>query len=193
MARSQLRIKNETRYSTRDLRRFFTAGLRALGASEEKWIKVRYSRGSVAGLAEIGRDDRQGYRIWMLPDRPVAIVTGSDGRVVRTPIAQMGASRLAAFASTFEHEIAHTLGISHREMSHAPAGGEWWVGLTIRVMPEPIKIPAVERREARARTHVEKLEQQLARTQRLLKKWRARVRYYNKRSERKAAAAPKEK
>jgi len=181
MAKSPLKIKNKTRYSTRDLRRFFTAGLRALGASELKTIDVAYSRGArVHGRArypspDIWSSNSQGLFIWMtLPARASFL-------------------KLLELAQVFEHEIGHTLGLRHREMqSWWTLGCPWAEGLTIRHLDAPIQraVPAPERREARARAHIARLETQLVRTQRLLRKWRAKVRYYDKRNER-IAAAPK--
>jgi len=172
MAKSPLVIKNETRYSTRDLRRFFTAGLRHLGAQEGRTITVVYHR-----------------RGWQWAGTHASYWPGTHIKMTLPKIpAQLS---LLDMARIFEHEVGHTLGLRHREMpSWSTLTPTWHEGLTIRYKaPAPrVVVPVAERREVRARAHLVRLEKQLVRTQRLLRKWRGKVRYYDNRNERRAAA-----
>src|SRR5262245_45590826 len=108
MSGSLPRIVNKTRYRTDDLRRFFRAGLEAMGASIEKTVHVH----------EIGGKLRR-HRTWgrlgsFDADSP------REGGVV-----SMGLSRedplLGAYGRTtagvFHHEVLHNLGLRHSDMA----------------------------------------------------------------------------
>lgn len=168
-----LRIKNETDYLTIDLRRFFMAGLAAKGASTDKFIRVIYGRGAAHhGYAhlgvQVGRQHIEANWIQISLPRDAAKLD------------------LLKLAQVFEHEVDHNLGLQHGEMQ------DWWTlapvwqeELVIRVsarvlVPPPPRLSVRAYREARARAMLAKWEKKQERVAKLIKKWKAKVRYYER-------------
>lgn len=177
--RSRLLLTNETRYSSRDLRSFFLAGMHAMGVKTSKRVRVSYSHKSMQwGCASIGT-------IY----KPGALKSGYtrvEGSFVHMTLPPPDRLDLRDFARTFEHELLHNLGVNHGDMTEAqrycrgdlPA---WAQGRELREATPKPTVPAVVLREARARAHLEKHETALAREQKLVRKWRAKVAYYDRR------------
>lgn len=166
-------IKNRTRYRTADLTRLFRDGAREVGLPRTPLdVQVVYSRnGSVTGCAWLPRRGEQyGRRVRM--------------RLPRNP----GHLNMKELAQVWFHELQHVMGLRHREMK------KWFAlevhfheGLTVGVQddaPKPGRSERmgalVQRRADKAKRRVAALEAKLFRTERLLKKWRARVAYYEK-------------
>jgi len=185
-----MRVINHTKYKTADLAAFFRAGLKAqVGAEWKSYIIEVFPRGrrrvSKAGI---------GYRrIWMVlytraDARDVEWLQRIDGRPHpprRVDIEQ--------FARVFDHEIGHTLGLRHKDMTAWQDGPPptWCAGLEIRPKATtalPTADDRITKREEHVRRMVEQWRRRLASAQRTLAKWRRKARYY----ERRAAAAPKE-
>lgn len=96
-------LENHSGWDTKDLARFFARGLRALGVRRHKLIVVVASPIRSRGCAEVGEKAfanrlREGE----------AIV------IAMAPPARFSVRRLARL---FEHEVTHTLGLEHEEMS----------------------------------------------------------------------------
>lgn len=168
-----MRIQNNTKYSTADLRKFFNAGLTHMGADRDKWISVFYSKSRhVHGRACIGGSFGAGTWIEMwLPRGPHPLDLTSVARV-------------------FEHEVAHSLGVRHEDMDVdvrvCRQSVMWHEGLTIGVVEATkTKVDHVARREAHARRMLERWERKLKLAKTRFSKWSTKVRYY----ERRAAAA----
>lgn len=179
----KLTIKNQTRWSTRELRKIIRAAVRENEITGDAiHVDVRYARGQ-----------HYGY-----PD----VIGGNAGRthvILKMPRGE--AIDMARSMVVVEHEFYHTrlfrtIGRhTHRDFPRrilkwweATGVPEWAAGLTLHHVEVPKKtrseaaVSAVERREARARAHVERLEVEITRKQKLLKKWRDKVRYYDKRT-----------
>lgn len=63
-----MKLVNKTEYSSRDLRKFFLAGLKAEGARTNKYILVKYKRGpGIHGCATIGHYGEENYIEMKLP------------------------------------------------------------------------------------------------------------------------------
>jgi hypothetical protein len=177
----RLKLANKTHYSTRDLRRFFYAGLRALGAEANKIIEVDYCRRRTVD----GHDGRAHYgnfyaARWMrfgLPRSPAELDLGKLARVLR-------------------HENAHNLGLKHGEMEpdlrycQGPDPG-WIAGLSISVKPtkaRPLAPPVREVRYASVCARLGRWTKTRDRAERAIQKLTIKKRYY----ERTLALAAKE-
>lgn len=110
-----MRVINHSVYRTEDLKRFFHAGLKALGAKAGTEITVLPSdRGYTHGIAEVG------------------------GKRITLGIAPPSRHSMRKLARIFEHEVFHTLGVRHRSMTYREywsLGGvpHWAKGLNVRV------------------------------------------------------------
>jgi len=182
-----MKVRNLTDYRTDDLRKIFAAGLKAEGASlRDTFILVVYIQGSsVSGRASLGRwtgnvnrgarklspEYRSCYWIRMELPRP-----GKKINLFDRP------SMIKELAQVLVHEIGHNLELQHREM--APLVSievPWAEGLQLRVKdkkPKPTLADRANKRESHVRKMVDKYERQLARTERLLKKWRKKLKHY---------------
>lgn len=161
--KARLTLVNQTRYSTRDLRRFFLRGLDAMthGHRTDKHIVVVYSRrGRVWGCA--GVSDRlqpsQGMR-FALPVRNLDL--DSFGRVLR-------------------HENAHNLGLLHGEMDWdlrycMGPDPEWVAGLTISLKPERVPKPKPTMVDVQGQRHARVVER-IGKWTRRLKSIQSRLR-----------------
>jgi len=191
----KLRIQNYTAYRTVDLRRFFTAGLRAMVVTRSKTIEVRYrsgrltcSRATLGAFEEVSAVDADG-----LPSKKWRL---DEGRWIRMLIGKPSPSGpdLRRFARVFEHEVLHNKGVGHREMTPAQWRCDeplpkWADGLVIRLKEVKAKPTAADRvagRAEHAREMLAAYERKQKRVATLLKKWRAKVRYYERRAAAKA-------
>jgi hypothetical protein len=184
----RLRITNHTRWSTRSLRTLITAGMNHVGVTGPKHFSIEYrtrrTPGCSHGEAAVGRQT---------PWHDGAVVV-HEAINVQLYLPRVDESlSVVQLAQVIEHELMHTRGWKHRDMvPHWSLPVPWAEGYAVAWCPPPPKpthqqATAAVQREARARRHVARLEAQALRTARLLAKWRARVRYYD----RKAAASTK--
>jgi hypothetical protein len=172
-----MKLINRTRYSKADLRRFFAAGIKAMGASTDKCIMVFYRGKRKRSRAEYPFADGEGYHVWMVLPRENA-----DGSLPQ--------SELPRLACVFEHEIAHTLGVRHAEMDYESkyATGDlptWAQGLTIAAKPSPAAPTPTDRaraREAHARKMLERAQHRLKISQACVQRWRRKVSYYDRKT-----------
>lgn len=150
--RIELRVLNSTAYSTRDLRRLFLAGMRAIGAEQPKTLVVRYGRrpaaGSrvawrISGRAIIGARGRSWHGTVLVTPR----IEG--GRVwLKLPREYPGDEMIPELARTIIHELWHSLGWRHREMPpDERMDVSWAEGLTLEFKGEPTRIAAGPRRK----------------------------------------------
>lgn len=211
-----MKLINRTDYDTGDLRAFILAGLRAMGADEDKTITVREwsHEGYHTGHASYPKVIRQSWKVSPsgVGEKPVAIET-RQGQTITLRIPRDPAKLdLAEFALLIEHEVGHTLGLRHREMSDEvrwcgrgkdqksiPQLPAWAVGLVVRrteatapvaapvvdapppVDPEIRKAEMVARREEHARLKLAEWERKARAAVKLARKYRAKVRYYERR------------
>jgi hypothetical protein len=182
----KLKLENKTAYSTKDLRAFLRAGLRAYGARSDKVVVVRYQRvvwravgqDGVAygpsGRGQVGRPGREARHIWLhLPRDPAALSVGD-------------------LAHTLYHEVLHNRGARHRDMTPEQMRWDgtpapWTEGLSIGLEParprpsrEERAARLVEEREAHAREMLARAERRKKLADTVAKRWRKRVRYYER-------------
>lgn len=187
-----MKVDNFTAYRTADLRRFFAAGLRAMNAKSDKTIEVEYrTNARHICWAAMGRV----VRTTVVDDDGVTVrpFKTYEGRWIRMLLPKPGEPvDVRRFARVFEHEVHHTKGAQHKEMTQHQRDcdlplPEWAEGLEIRLKPEPAKLSVAERtaqriaeRETHAREMLALYETKAKRTATLLKKWRTKVRYYER-------------
>lgn len=100
-ARVPFEVVNNTGYSTADLRSFVTKGLRALGAKAPKTIVFVAAPQRSRGCAEVGSSKCASGE-----ENPVVIALAAPHKF-----------SLRRLARLFEHEITHTMGYQHKEMT----------------------------------------------------------------------------
>ncbi len=176
MRRHRLVLVNETHYETRDLRRFFVAGINALthGEWSSKHVTVVYSRrwahwrGGVWACAELGGTYPGHVMRFAVPKDPANWTVGDLARVLR-------------------HEHAHNLGIRHGDMDaelrycQGP-DPEWCAGLRVDVR-RPRARPPVDlraRRHASVLEGIARWERALRTAERRLRKLRRQDAYYRR-------------
>lgn len=96
-------LENHSGWDTKDLARLFARGLRALGVRQHKLIIVVASPIRSRGCAEIGE---KAYNRRLREGEAIVIAMA--------PPARFSMRRLARL---FEHEVTHTKGLEHEEMS----------------------------------------------------------------------------
>jgi len=221
---AKVRIINETRYRTSDLKSFFAAGLKAMGVKSNKIITVRYTRPGpwrrraatdpecqtfykttettasyAGGRAYLGRTVVRGKTALGLPKR-VLLEARHMTILLPPPGIPIDYRDLAL---TLEHEVLHLKGVQHKDMTNdqrycrgplPPWANDWFVRTEnqgIRLEPESAPLSSEERtkrrdelidqRAAKARAKLEAYERKTKRIQALCKKWREKVRYYDRR------------
>ncbi len=170
-----MKIKNETQYDTRYLRRLFMAcekyaifwKMCGPHSHKSRSIRVIKCKGqNVHGLAW--------YRTHSL--------------VMKLPINPSKPISARKVAGVYIHEVEHNSGKHHREMA------DWWKrpidfwpdeAVPMKVQKAKPKISAAAKRETQARKNLAAWQVKLARAKSFERKWRTKVRYYD----RKAAAA----
>lgn len=139
-----LKVINRTQYATEDLERFFARGLWALGCRKNKIVKVLPTKGESRGIAYVGRcrNQQRGTceaksMVFLLPP----------------PGPSMTIRRLARL---FEHEVSHTLGKRHEDMteteywSSSPSVPAWARGAVIRYrFGQRLHSPSLDEREGK--------------------------------------------
>lgn len=178
--KSRLLLKNHTDWSTRDLRRFVLAGIKAEGVEGKSWtvtVKNARQRRGCSGLASMRHP-------WMTLRIPSVRLVG-----VGKP-AMLPDYLRDDFAHVLWHEIAHTRGVEHREMTGGwdgcrrggPRGAEvaWASALTIGRKADPKRRDRkAERREA-AVTSLAAWQRKLKLAQTKVRKYRAKVQRYER-------------
>lgn len=96
-------LENHSGWDTRDLARLFARGLRALGVKRRRHIIVVASPIRSRGCAEIG-EKAYGRRL-------------REGEAIVIAMASPARFSMRRLARLFEHEVTHTLGYEHEEMS----------------------------------------------------------------------------
>lgn len=128
---------NNTGYSTEDLKRFCVSGLQALGAKAPKRILFVAAPQRSRGCAEVAESK-------CVTDKACP----SERRDVIIALAPPSRFSMRRLARLFQHEIKHTQGYQHEDMSHDVMWSlgpvpEWAKGLKIRYLRRaPGQIPA---------------------------------------------------
>lgn len=202
----KLNLTNNTGWDTRDLRRFVLAGLRSeVGKWRDYTVKVD-------NLASNARFTGWGYyyansmRLLIEPTAQSEVVfperyglkPGKRGwrRIVTMSRLELPEEIMLRVARTLAHEVQHNKGERHREMTKSCQLPVEWAhtliskGFRIRRAPQPKPKPKRDlqaERQAHAEKMLAKHESDLRRKAKLVKKWRTKVRYYERAAEKKAA------
>lgn len=164
-----MKVKNETNYDTRYLRKLFMDCERHEGTNpKHRYVRVINKRGGgVAGCA------------WL----------NSYSVTMKLPTYQ--APKAASVAQVYIHEVGHNLGLRHKEMaSYSSIDVSWLLDEDVplkKIKPPKPRPNIVEIRTAKAQKKLDEHLKKLKREQNLVKKYRIKVRYYEK----KIAASPK--
>jgi hypothetical protein len=174
-----VKVVNETGYNTNDLRKICRAAAIAMGVKQPKKVEIKHTRQRpwVHGRARYGNRSYEGYNVWLwIPQKPV------DPEKLAQSVARVMA-----------HEFMHSLGVNHKDMTkdqkYCCQSAPWAEGLVLRKkdQKEKPKETAAQRgarlREERAehaRDMLRKATTRLKRAKTIEKKWRERVRYYEK-------------
>lgn len=156
-----MRIVNKTDYKTRELRSYIIEVMRECGVNfKHYWVEIEYQRGYRRGLGSYGRP-------WM--------------KLFMTH----GRKNLMDFCYVAAHEIQHNLNVRHKEMNEAAIRAPWekYKDLWLEEHPKPkVKINPVQARAENARKYQRIWERKVKLASTMLKKWKKRVRYYEKKT-----------
>jgi len=183
----KIEIDNKTWYRSDDIRKLVRKAIAEEGLRGRDYlVQVRYARGGDIG----GYGWYHQRKIKMCIPKHESQwhpVRGSNP----TPF-EFTPARIKKFSQVVIHEFDHNRGLKHADMvSWSGIEVSWSDGLTIR-RKEEVKRTSADRvaaREAAARKKVEEYEKKIKRNQNLLKKWKGKVAYYDRKNR---AAAQKE-
>ncbi len=183
----RLRIDNQTRWDTRDLRRFILAALRHKGAGD-RHVSIGYGKhGDVGGWGSYPDNRREAS------DRRRGCREGATMRLTLPGPGWVAAHErdpidLRQLAQLLEHEIDHTLGLTHDDML------DWWTleptwhkDLIVRWRTPNQCESAVVMRERHARAMLAKADERIEKRKTQLRiaktartKWAKKVAYYDR-------------
>ncbi len=164
-----LKLVNETRWETRDLRRFALAGLRAEVGWWNHYTVAFRTRRRFLGRGYIGSNHMKLYM-------PVPAVDDDT----------LSGDNIRDLARTLAHEAMHNKGVSgHRDIDDSNRDLAWADALVnegfvihARKQTEKAKVDLRAVRAAKAQKMLAEHESKLRREQKLVRKWRQKVRYY---------------
>lgn len=161
-----LRLDNRTRWSSKDLRRFFEAGLKKLRCGP-RTVRIRYGIGrALHGWAYY---DSRILQICLPGPTYVAACQGKR----KEPL------DYKELAQTFEHEIDHTKGLTHSQMPDwKKLKPTWHKGLRIRWVEETFGLRV-------AKTRLRRAEKRFREASSARRRWKRAVRELEKRKKRK--------
>jgi hypothetical protein len=123
-------IVNHTRYSTQDLKVLLTRACAWMGCQKNKvFVLLPSTNGTTRGCAEVGPS--QLVYAYSSPGR-------RESRKIAIEIAPPSRFTISRLAKIAEHEILHTMGVTHAKMTKAAYWSlgplpEWARGLRVRV------------------------------------------------------------
>lgn len=191
----RISIKNQTRWSTADLRALYKAALKAAGASAGGALVVKNRRGAgVGGNCWLGRHGRPGLCTLRLPTpeteaRGVALSSAlaAEAQKEGAPWAPYApASFRDQVARTMHHEALHAIGARHKDMTepqmYCTQSVEWARGLALNVEPAaPVQKAAFSDKLAHARSMLARAVTRAKRAGTIEKKWARRVKMLERR------------
>lgn len=176
----KLTIENKTNYKTKDLRKLFLECMKREGV-QNCYVKVKYSRKSyINGYAWYNS-----YNVVMFFRKTkIFHIAGSNGtEYKRREITELTPEEIVRTSQVFIHELGHNRGLRHDEMvSSFNMDCSWTNEFQIRTnekKPKPKRNLKQERYE-HSQKKVKQLTTKLKRNQTLLKKWKKKVRYYER-------------
>lgn len=189
-----MRIVNKTPYRMGDLSALVRAALKAEGVDPKGYV------------VEIGPSKRRRYHRWgSQPDtatleqkhqRELGFVSGLGryySKWIRLGIPKewfgrdLARDEIEVLASVAVHEIAHNRGVRHPDMTFDArysdvVHGSWAERLVVRLAVKEVvvKQDVREKRAAHAKKMLEVHSKRLGREKNLVKRWEAKVRYYER-------------
>jgi hypothetical protein len=164
-----MKFVNNTQWNTTELRRLTLAIMKHVGVNAGRTsITINDARKDyVHGLATIGHG---WVKMW-------------------TPTPKNKPTfDVVTYTQVLEHELEHNLGLRHTEMKPCFRKDVSYTKDYV-INPKPIRVVLVKpkpsiimKRQAQAKAKVARLEHKLDLTQALLKKWRKKLAYYDKKS-----------
>lgn len=131
--RLTLNLVNKTAWSSRDLRQFLLAGMRAKGV-EDRTVIVTYGKW----------DAHNGLGWYRYPQLQLSLP--GPTAIARALAKGEEPIRYLELAQVLEHEIDHTLGLGHREMMDLwKLRPTWHQGLTIAWEGDPVAVSTILR------------------------------------------------
>lgn len=155
----KIKIKNDTEYETRNLRKIISRCIKTDGprAETKMDIHIRPSKKYLSGYAYL------------------------NSNFVCMRIPSTGEIDTVRFTQIFIHELQHCRGEVHREMVKSKTIDAGWAK-AFPIQKRPVKIKPVadlkSKRYETAKSRVSKYEIKMKRMATLLKKWKRKVTYY---------------
>jgi len=174
----QMKLVNSTCYSTRDLKKLFTR-IAAAELNPDKAKQVVFK-----------------IKYWRMKRTGGCAFVGGTQAVLKVPHPDKHKLDMPAVAKTIAHEMAHLRGLRHGADMHCSRYSwnhgdyrkfyAWANDYTIGIkQPKKTTTPIksiVSARQEHAQKMLDKNVAKLKRTQALVKKWEAKVRYYDKKT-----------
>jgi hypothetical protein len=181
-----MKIKNRTEWSTKDFQKLMNECVRREGMDNHRTVIIEYSKRfcTTHGIASVN-----GNWIRMFVLKPV--VEYNEGSEIKKKLREFDS---VLFAEIFTHELGHNRGLHHEDMIKLSDMDMIWAkefkinlkeglkfenGKIVSAIPKEPRNLKTERYEHALRMMKEK-EQSLRRNQSLLRKWRCKVRYYER-------------
>jgi hypothetical protein len=181
-----MKIKNKTEWSTRDLQKLMNECVRREGMDNHRTVIIEYSKRfrTTHGVASV-----YGRWIKMYVLRP--ILEYNEGSEIKKKFWEFDS---VLFAEIFTHELGHNRGLHHDEMISLSSMDMSWAkefkvnlknglkfenGQIVSAVPKEPRDLKKERYQ-NVLMHIKEKETELKRTQTLLKKWKRKQRYYEK-------------
>jgi hypothetical protein len=182
-----MKIVNETKWATGDLKALTLAVLKHSGQSAPRMLIVRTSKGYVHGRAPL--NSRHNVKMFIPRTMKTTKVMGSDGRSFQTAEVQREFP-VESYAQVLIHEVGHNDGLNHKEMASIGKIPIPEAILAMKVEPKASKpkprVDYVAKRRLHALVMLRWYEGRLKRTEQAVKRWARKVKYYQRKQEREA-------
>lgn len=194
----RLTIHNKTDYRKDDLRKITLACMKHLGIDPDKrhvahFEHRRSTRHYISGYAYLNTGS-----FWIKIPKRLAYYEKGAWNPTKVAHDALPAKIVRYLAAVIMHELQHCMGFNHDEMANIyddayTADCPWIADMQVRraglerkaANPVDNREATARRRLAQAEERIKNLASQTKRANTILKKWRAKVKYYDKRKEEK--------
>jgi predicted Zn-dependent protease with MMP-like domain len=176
-----MKIKNETQWDTKDLKKLFTEVCKQMGETTKRTIEVKISkkRFGLSHYHGLGSCSRNWVEL-RIPD--THCIVGSDGR---DQILELEHPDSIKIAQILIHEIGHNQGLVHKEMANCwDIDCDWANQFIINKKFEKPKIE-INLKQQRYKLVIKRLTEKETKMKRLIKqikKLQAKKKYYEKKN-----------
>jgi len=190
-------LENKTTYRNSDIKKLFKECCKRDGI-DRQWIKLvaQYQKGWVGGYAIIGgskvwlnlrnpnffSNEVKRYEGYLETNKDQATRDGISKKIEELKTKEGELSSPQKVAGTIFHELQHLKGLRHKDMKDNFDVS--WVDekypLRLKEVKPKIKRNFIQERYEKAKRHVKEKESLINRQQKLLKKWKSKVKYYEK-------------